>query len=66
MLAAANVDNPAAYMELWVDGKKVTGYGSTDELRTTVPVSPGRHNLGFVAIDAAGIKITKSKVVTVQ
>jgi hypothetical protein len=66
VLAAANVDNPAVYIELWVDGKRVIGYGSTNELRTSLTLTPGSHTLGFVAIDAAGIKITKSKVVTVQ
>jgi hypothetical protein len=66
VLATGNVDNPAVYMELWVDGKRVTGYGSTDELRTSVTLTPGRHSLGFVAIDAAGNKVTNSKVVTVQ
>jgi hypothetical protein len=29
-------------------------------------LAPGSHTLGFVAVDAAGIKITKSKFVTVQ
>lgn len=66
VLAAGNVDNPAVYMELWVDGKRVTGYGSTDELRTAVTLTPGRHALGFVAIDAAGNKVTSTKVVTLQ
>jgi hypothetical protein len=66
VLAAANVDNPAVYIELWVDGKRVIGFGSTNELRTSLTLTSGKHNLGFVAIDAAGIKITKSKLVTVQ
>jgi hypothetical protein len=66
VLAAGNADNPAVYMELWVDGKRVTGYGSTSDLRTSVTLAPGMHNLGFIAIDAAGNKVTNSKVVTVQ
>jgi hypothetical protein len=53
-------------MELWVDGKRVMGFGSTNELRTSLTLTSGKHNLGFVAIDAAGIKITKSKLVTVE
>jgi FG-GAP-like repeat len=66
VLAAANVDNPAVYLELWVDGKRVTGYGSTDTLRTSVTLTPGRHNIGVVAIDAAGNEVSNSEVVTVQ
>ncbi|KAA6459776.1 VCBS repeat-containing protein [Acidobacteria bacterium AB60] len=66
VLAAGNVDNPAVYLELWVDGARVAGYGSTNELRTTITLTPGRHALGFVAIDAAGNKVSKTNVVTVQ
>jgi len=57
-----NVDNTAVYMELWVDGQK----GSTNELRTTVTVTPGRHALGLAAVDAAGNKATKTAEVTLQ
>ncbi len=47
VLAAGNVDNPAVYMELWVDGKRVTSYGSTDELRTTLSLNIGPPQAGF-------------------
>ena len=66
VLAAGNVDNPAVYMELWVDGNKIAGFGSTNELRTNLTLTSGKHTLGFFAIDAAGNKVTNSKVVTVQ
>ena len=66
VLAAGNVDNPAVYMEMWVDGNKAAGFGSTNELRTNLTLAAGRHSLGFFAIDAAGNKVTKSEVVTVQ
>ncbi len=66
VLAAGMADNPAVYMQLWIDGKPVTGYGSTDTLRTTVTLPPGQHNLGVLAIDASGYQVGNSKVVTVQ
>jgi hypothetical protein len=66
VLAAGNLNNPAVYMELWVDGTRTIGYGSTHELRTSLTLTPGRHALTFYAIDVAGNKVSKSTTVTVQ
>jgi hypothetical protein len=56
VLAAGTSDNPAVFMELWVDGVKRAGYGSTSELRATLNLTPGVHRLSYYAIDAAEIK----------
>lgn len=56
VLAAGNSDNPAVFMELWVDGVKRVQYGSTSEMRATLDLAPGLHRLGIYAIDAAAIK----------
>ena len=56
VLAAGKSDNPAVFMELWVDGVKRVGYGSTSELRATLNLTPGWHRFGYYAIDAAAIK----------
>jgi hypothetical protein len=56
VLAAGNSDNPAVFMELWVDGVKRVQYGSTSEMRATLTLAPGLHRLGIYAIDAAAIK----------
>jgi hypothetical protein len=56
VLAGGKSDNPAVFMELWVDGVKRVGYGSTSELRATLNLTPGWHRFGYYAIDAAAIK----------
>jgi hypothetical protein len=56
VLAAGTSDNPAVFMELWVDGIKRVGYGSTNQLRATLTLNPGWHRFGYYAIDAAAIK----------
>ena len=65
VLADANNPNPTVYMELWVDGVKRIGYGSTHELRTTLTLSAGTHQFAYFSADAAGNKnslITNVKV----
>lgn len=66
ILAAATNPNPTVYMELWVDGVKRVGYGSTNELNTTLTMTPGTHKLAFFSSDAAGIKNALYSSVTVQ
>jgi hypothetical protein len=53
-------------MELWVDGVKRVGYGSTHELRATLDLAPGVHRLSYFAIDAAGIKAHKVTYIAVK
>ena len=66
VLASATNDNPAVYMELWVDGVKRIGYGSTHELRATLSLAPGNHRFVFFSSDAAGGQINVVSNVTVQ
>jgi hypothetical protein len=66
ILADGTSENPAVFMELWVDGVKRVGYGSTHELRATLNLAPGVHRLGYYAIDAAGIKAHRVTHITVQ
>jgi hypothetical protein len=66
VLAAGNDFNPTVYMELWVDGEKKAGYGSTNTLRTTLSLPAGTHQFVFYAIDAAGIRFSGGKTVNVQ
>lgn len=66
VLADANNDNPTVYMELWVDGVRRIGYGSTHELRTTLTLAPGTHQFAYYSADAAGNKNSLVKNVTVQ
>jgi hypothetical protein len=66
ILAAATNPNPTVYMELWVDGVKRVGYGSTNELNTTLTLTPGTHRLAFFSSDAAGIKNALYSSVTIN
>ena len=66
VLADANNANPTVYMELWVDGVKRVGYGSTHELRTTLTLSAGTHQFAYFSADAAGNKNSLIKNVKVQ
>ena len=59
VLAAGTDLNPTVYMELWVDGVREAGFGSTNTMRTTLNLTPGAHKFVFYAIDAAGIKFSK-------
>jgi hypothetical protein len=56
VLADANNTNPTVYMELWVDGVKRMGYGSTHELRGTLTLTPGSHQFAIFSADAAGLE----------
>jgi hypothetical protein len=65
VVADANNPNPTVYMELWVDGVRRIGYGSTHELRTTLTLGVGTHQFAYFSADAAGNKnglITNVKV----
>ena len=66
ILADGTSQNPAVFMELWVDGVKRVGYGSTNELRATLTLSPGVHRLGYYAIDAAHIKTHRVTYIAVK
>ena len=66
ILADGTSQNPAVFMELWVDGVKRVGYGSSNELRATLTLSPGVHRLGYYAIDAAHIKVHRVTYITVK
>jgi hypothetical protein len=66
VLADGQLSNPAVYMELWVDGKKRIGYGSTHELRGTLTLASGAHSLVYYAYDAAGNQLKKATSITVQ
>lgn len=66
ILADGTSENPAVFMELWVDGVKRVGYGSTHELRATLNLAPGVHRLGYYAIDAAGIKAHRVTYIAVK
>lgn len=66
VLAAGNDFNPTVYMEVWVDGEKKAGFGSTNTLRTTLNLPAGTHQFEFYAIDAAGIRFSGGRTVTVQ
>jgi len=56
VLAAGMNTNPTVYMELWVDGFKKVGYGSTHELRGTFNLATGTHRFIYFSFDAAGIR----------
>ncbi len=58
--------NPTVFMELWVDGSKVIGYGSTYELRDTLTLMPGSHQFDYYSADAAGDKNMLQTNVDVQ
>lgn len=66
VLAAGTSENPAVFMELWVDGVKRVGYGSTHELRASLDLTPGWHRLSYYAIDAAEIKVHRVTSVFVK
>jgi hypothetical protein len=66
ILADGTSENPAVFMELWVDGVKRVGYGSTNELRATLNLTPGVHRLGYWAIDAAHIKTHRVAYIDVK
>lgn len=66
VLADGTNTNPTVYMELWVDGVRRFGYGSTHELRGTLTLSPGMHQFSFFSIDAAGLKNSLAYNVKVQ
>ena len=66
VLADGTNTNPTVYMELWVDGTKMVGYGSTNELRATFTLAPGTHQFDYFSADAAGDKNENEAYVTVK
>lgn len=66
VLAAGATYNPTVYMELWVDGVREAGYGSTNTLRTTLTLPAGTHKFVYYAIDSAGIKYAVGRNVAVH
>jgi hypothetical protein len=66
VLAAGTNPNPTVYMELWVDGVKKLGYGSTHELRGTLNLAAGTHRFTYFSYDAAGIGNTLDTSVVVK